>query len=197
MLARLIPPALLALAIGACADHDPPTAASTTPAAPVAPAFAAPSAAHIPSAAARADEAHLEALARRVALALRDSAFRAYVKTELDGSPFAEHKVQFQRFLRADGGRALGALAAAAGESPDAVAADAAAASSLEMYLPVPAHRAAWNGDAERAGGDQFRSRPRAGPDAVRDAGGLPLGRRRHGNVHRAVPDVRPVCPGL
>ena len=150
MLARLIAPALLALAVGACADHDPPTAASTTPAAPVAPApaAAAPSAAHVPSAAARADEVHLEALARRVALALRDSAFRAYVKTELDQSQFAEHKVQFQRFLRADGGRALNALAVAAGESAAAVAADAAAAAALEMYLPVPAHRAAWNGDA-------------------------------------------------
>ena len=148
MLARLIAPALLALAVGACADHDPPTAASTTPAGPVAPALSAPSAAHVPSAAARADEVHLEALARRVALALGDSAFRAYVKTELDQSPFAEHKVQFQRFLRADGGRALSALAAAAGESAAAVAADAAAAAALEMYLPVPAHRAAWNGDA-------------------------------------------------
>jgi len=83
-----------------------------------------------------------------VALALRDSAFRGYVRSALDASPFTEHKVQFQRFLHADGGRALGALAAAAGEGTDAVEADAAAASALEMYLPVPAHRAAWSGDA-------------------------------------------------
>lgn len=149
MLARLIPCTVLALAIAACADHDPPTAASSAPAAPTAPAISAPLKLNVPSAAARADEVHLEALARRVALALRDPAFRAYVKTELDRSPFAEHKVQFQRFLQADGGRALDALAAAAGESTAAVAADAAAAGALEMYLPVPAHRAGWTGGAD------------------------------------------------
>ena len=146
MLARLIPSALFLLAVGACADHDAPTAASSAPAAAALPA---PTAIGMPSAAARADEAHLEALARRVALALRDSSFRAYVRTELDRSPFAEHKIQFQRFLRAEGARALDALAAAAGETPDAVAAEATAAVALEMYLPVPAHRAAWTGDAD------------------------------------------------
>ena len=145
MLARLIPSALFLLAVAACADHDAPTAASSAPAAAADPA---PPAVGTLSASARADEAHLEALARRVALALRDSAFRAYVRTALDRSPFAEHKLQFQRFLQADGGRALTALAAAAGEPADAVAAEAAAAVALEIYLPVPAHRAAWSGDA-------------------------------------------------
>jgi hypothetical protein len=146
MLARLIPSALFLLAVGACADHDAPTAASSAPAAAAHPA---PTAAGTPSVSARADEAHLEALARRTALALRDPSFRAYVKTELDRSPFPEHKIQFQRFLRADGGRALNALAVAAGEAADAVAAEAAAAVALEIYLPVPAHRAAWTGDAK------------------------------------------------
>ena len=145
MLARLIPTALFLLAVAACADHDAPTAASSAPAAAADPA---PPAVGTLSASARADEVHLEALARRVALALRDSAFRAYVRTALDRSPFAEHKLQFQRFLQADGGRALTALAAAAGEPADAVAAEAAAAVALEIYLPVPAHRAAWSGDA-------------------------------------------------
>ena len=146
MLARLIPSALFLLAVAACADHDAPTAASSTPTAAARPA---PAAVGTPSTSTRADEAHLEALARRMALALRDSSFRAYVKTELGHSPFPEHKIQFQRFLRADGGRALNALAVAAGETADAVAAEAAAAVALEIYLPVPAHRAAWTGDAK------------------------------------------------
>lgn len=148
MLARKIFPAVLMLAVAACADHDVPTAASSSaptsaPASTVNGAPAAPSL----SAAARSDEAHLEALARRVARALGNPAFRTYVKGELDRSTFPEHKVQFQRFLRLNGQQALRALAAASNENVDAVAADTAAV-ALEMYFPVPAHRAAWSGDA-------------------------------------------------
>src|SRR5438093_1295894 len=38
-----------------------------------------------------------ELLARSLALALGDPAFRAHVKGELDRSPFREHKLSFQR----------------------------------------------------------------------------------------------------
>lgn len=148
MLARKLFPAILILTVAACADHDLPTAASSsTPASAAASGGAAATMGPSLSAAARSDEAHLEALARRVARALGDPAFRAYVKGELDRSTFPEHKVQFQRFLRANGRQALRALAAAANETEEAVAADTAAV-ALEMYFPVPAHRAAWSGDA-------------------------------------------------
>src|SRR2546425_8390508 len=89
-----------------------------------------------------------EALARALALALRAPEFRSRVKAQLDASPFREHKLQFQRFLRADNGNALAALAGAAGITSDALARQADRAIPLEMYLPVPDHRQTWGGGA-------------------------------------------------
>ena len=74
--------------------------------------------------------------------------FRAYVEDQLDRSPIREHKLHFQRLLGASDHRALGYLARLNQETEVVVASDAQASSALEMYLPVPAHRAAWNGDA-------------------------------------------------
>jgi predicted small lipoprotein YifL len=88
-----------------------------------------------------------ERLARQFAKALRNPAFRAYLKAQLDASPFPEHKLQFQAFLGASGGRALRHLAEENGEAPADVEREARAAIALEVYLPVPAHRAAWSGD--------------------------------------------------
>jgi len=81
-----------------------------------------------------------EKLAREFAKALKNPAFRAYVKAQLDASPFREHKLQFQTFLGANGRRALRYLEAGADQ-------EAKAAIPLEIYFPVPAHRAAWTGD--------------------------------------------------
>jgi len=81
-----------------------------------------------------------EKLARQFAKALRNPAFREYLKAQLDASPFREHKLQFQTFLGASGGRALRYLDAD-------VEQEAKAAIALEVYFPVPAHRAAWTGD--------------------------------------------------
>lgn len=81
-----------------------------------------------------------EKLSRQFAQALKNPAFRAYVKAQLDASPFREHKLQFQTFLGANGGRALRYLETGA-------ELEAKAAIPLEIYFPVPAHRAAWTGD--------------------------------------------------
>ncbi|HEU5262325.1 MAG TPA: hypothetical protein VFU41_12980 [Gemmatimonadales bacterium] len=89
-----------------------------------------------------------EALARRLALALSNPIFRTYLKTQLDASPIRERKLHFQRFLAADGRRALLDVARLGGGTVGDVEADAAAAVELEIYIPVPAHRAAWRGDA-------------------------------------------------
>ena len=89
-----------------------------------------------------------ERLARRVALALRGEEFRAQLKQDLDRSPVREKKLHFQRYLLASHGRATGALARASGEAGTAISLDAGRAPALELYLPVPAHRAAWSGDA-------------------------------------------------
>src|SRR6266571_1491966 len=87
--------ALVAALAGALACTDrPPTAPGGGPAARAA----------TPG---RATIAPPEELARALALALRAPEFRSRVKAQLDASPFREHKLQFQRFLRADNANAL------------------------------------------------------------------------------------------
>jgi hypothetical protein len=86
-------------------------------------------------------------LARLFARALANPAFRAYVKAQLDASPYREQKLQLQTFIGAHGGRALRQIAAENGEREDAVAAEATRAIALEVYIPVAEHRTAWSGD--------------------------------------------------
>jgi hypothetical protein len=88
----------------------------------------------------------MDRLARRMARALEDPEFRAYVKGELNRSPFRESKLQLQRFLSQSNGRALHQLATTAGESVSSVLNDSRVASPLEIYFPVPAQRLAWRG---------------------------------------------------
>src|SRR5207248_6623856 len=90
-----------------------------------------------------------EQLARGLALALGDPGFRARVHAQLDGSPYREHKLPFQRFLAGDGGIALAAMARGTGRAASDVARDADRAIPLELYLPVPAHRRAWTGGSD------------------------------------------------
>src|SRR6266403_21870 len=111
----------------ACSDRPPGTAPDAPPGAPDA-----------LSAAARP-----ELLARSLALALGDPAFRAHVKAELDRSPFREHKLSFQRFFAAEqgggsGGSALAAMARRSGLATADLVRAADQAIPLEMYLPVP-----------------------------------------------------------
>jgi len=125
--------AALALLVGAlaCSDRPPGTA---------------PDAAGGPVVLSTANGPEL--LARSLALALGDPAFRAHVKGELDRSPFREHKLSFQRFLTAGRGHALAAMAHGTGLATADLARTADGAIPLEMYLPVPAHRRSWKGDA-------------------------------------------------
>jgi hypothetical protein len=88
----------------------------------------------------------MDRLARRLALALADPAFRAALKAELEQSPFVEHKLQLQSFLRASNRRALKEVARLSGTAESTVEADANQAIPLEIYFPVPAHRATWTG---------------------------------------------------
>jgi hypothetical protein len=89
----------------------------------------------------------MERLARRVAMALTDPEFRAYVRRSLDGSPYVERKLPFSRFVGADGDRAGLAMARADGEDLPTVAADLRDAGGLEFYFPVPGHAEGWRGD--------------------------------------------------
>ena len=132
---RLAILALLAGA-GACTDRTDP-GPTAPPNAPVVGMTAMLPRADV---AARVAQEHL---ARRVALALANPAFRASLKAQLDRSTVVEHKIHFQRWLQSSGRLAL---ATAARESEARVDTDARTAPALEMYIPVPAHRAAWRG---------------------------------------------------
>ncbi len=88
-----------------------------------------------------------EALAKMVAKGLKNPAFRAYLKAQLDASPYREHKLQFETFLAANEGRAFREIAGENGTTKEALATEAKAAIALEVYFPVPEHRAAWTGD--------------------------------------------------
>ncbi len=103
--------------------------------------------AETPTAAVTANPRRPEALAKLVAKGLKNPAFRAYLKAQLDASPYREHKLSFETFLAANNGRALREIAAENGTTKEAIAGEAKAAIALEVYFPVPEHRAAWTGD--------------------------------------------------
>jgi hypothetical protein len=127
----------LGLALAATAACSDRREVATAPAVPPEPPAAAPL-----GASRRPDQ-----LALLFAKALRSPAFRAYVKAQLDASPFPEHKIQLQGFLPAHGRRGLRYLAQENGTSEEVVERQVTAAIPLEVYLPVPAQRAAWTGD--------------------------------------------------
>lgn len=129
---------LLTLLSAAACGHDRPT--------PTGPPVPGAAATRTPGGPTAADRARAEALARKVALALADPEARAAVGEALATSRIPEGKVHFQRLLGAPGSRALAGLARANGMAPAALRAEADAASPFELYLPVPAHRAAWRG---------------------------------------------------
>ena len=135
---RLWPALAICAGLAACSDRQAPTQPtleSESPAALVEPG--------------RERSQQLERLARRFARALADPAFRAEVKQALDASPYPEGKVYFQRALARDGDRGYQVLARASGEALADVTRDANGVGTLELYLPVPAHRAAWTGDEQ------------------------------------------------
>jgi len=98
-------------------------------------------------------------ITREVAIALADAHLRGQVYAALNTSPYREHKLDFNSYLRADASPLLSAMAAArrgpAGPAPTPTAAQVSAAVlatldsiiDLEFYMPVPEHRAAWSGD--------------------------------------------------
>jgi hypothetical protein len=88
----------------------------------------------------------MDRLAWRLARSLANPAFRATLKAELDRSPFREGKLHLQRLLQAADGRLVKELARLSASAEAEVEADARESIPLEIYFPVPAHRAAWEG---------------------------------------------------
>ena len=127
----MLVPLCAALVVAACSDHDP--APLTLPAAPSGEV---------------ATNAR-ERLAARLAVALADPELRREFADRFAASSAPEGKLQFQALARADGNRLVAKLAARGGSSVSELLADLVAARDLEVYLPVPAHREAWQGNAD------------------------------------------------
>jgi hypothetical protein len=123
-----------------------------------------------------------EVLAARIARALDDAGFRADVHRALAASPHAEGKVRLSAFLNGNA-RARAALAGA-GARP-LRAAELAAAERIEIYLPVPAHRAAWAGGPELLVG------------TIGQDGTIPVAFDRSGRPTPLDPAVPPAMPVL
>ena len=100
----------------------------------------------LPTSQSSAERGAMDRLARKLARALADPGFRAYLKSQLDGSPFPEHKLQFQRLLLQSDRHALKEVARIAGTSEAELDGDLKDAIPLEIYFPVPSHRAVWKG---------------------------------------------------
>lgn len=112
------------------------------------PASTAPSGAASPDLALTAlQEERMQRLARGLAMAMHDSAFRARVRTSLVTSRFREHKVHFQGLLSANHQVVLQELARRSGEPEQQIQEDAASAIPLELYLPVASQRERWHGE--------------------------------------------------
>ncbi|MEO8479251.1 MAG: hypothetical protein ABI542_06405 [Gemmatimonadota bacterium] len=127
MLHRIVVPILLLATVVACSDHPTPspTAASS------------PAPAPLPA---------RERLAARLAVALADPALRADLAAKFAASHAPEGKLQFQALARTGDRQLLARLAAAGDGRMTTLLADLDAARGLEIYLPVAAQRAAWQG---------------------------------------------------
>lgn len=90
-----------------------------------------------------------ERLARGLALALKDPSLRRELWHAMQASPDPEGKVHFQWHLNRSSLQLESAMAAAGGGDVMAIREDAEQAGDLELYLPVAAHRAAWQAGPE------------------------------------------------
>lgn len=137
--AALVLSATLCLA-AACADRPSPLDPAATSVAP-SPGAAAPTLTE--------HGVRHQRLARSLARALSDEAFRTLVYRTLSESPEREGKVHLQRFLGSEPGASRRHLAELAGETEAVIGADLDGSAPIEIYLPVPEHRRSWRGGAE------------------------------------------------
>lgn len=135
MYRRIFAPLAAALLVVACSDNEPIpiTSPSGVSSAPLV----------------NSSRAARERLAERLAVALADPALRAEFARRFSASEAPEGKLQFQRLARADGNRLLARLATQSSRTLSELLADLDAARDLEVYLPVPEHREAWQGGAD------------------------------------------------
>lgn len=137
---------VLLTVVAACSDNN--TAPPTVPNSPDTPQQEQP-------------RSPRERLAARLAAALNDPGLRADLAERFAKSHAPEGKLQFQALARLGNRHLLASLASAGDGSMADLLADLNAARGLEVYLPVPAQRAAWHGGADllvaTAAGDHER----------------------------------------
>jgi len=131
-----------------------------------------------------ADRARDQRLARRFALAMADQEFRAAVHAGISASPLRERRLQLQRFLFGNSHRQLTRLGRATGEGA-ATDTDLREAPSMEVYLPVPSHRANWRG------GDDILVA------TIQNDGEIPVAFDLRGRKHLLDPARPPTTPVL
>jgi hypothetical protein len=96
-----------------------------------------------------AEKAAAADVARAVSLAMQDAGLRHRVWNDLRLSPVREKKLELGNYLRGEsGGILLAKMAEETGKTREAVLTLLGSVRPLEFYLPVPAHRDAWKGDA-------------------------------------------------
>jgi hypothetical protein len=129
----------LAAAFAGC-DRPAPTATEDTPSQPA-----------VVSSDARSvvERAGMDRVARRLARALADPAFRQTIRTELDRSPYREHKLPLQKFLHKSDRGVLKEVARLNAVPESVLLAEVDQSIPLEFYFPVAAHRAEWTGGPE------------------------------------------------
>ncbi|MBZ4421271.1 hypothetical protein [Myxococcus sp. RHSTA-1-4] len=88
-----------------------------------------------------------QTLTRALALSLRDPSSRGLVRAAMAQSLVKEDKVHFNSYVRGPGRALLQAMSRQSGLSVDQLEGLLGQAGSLELYLPVQEHRAAWLGD--------------------------------------------------
>jgi hypothetical protein len=88
-------------------------------------------------------------VARFMALALADSAFRVRVFEALHGSRVREQKLQMQRFFRRRGAALARRIEVANGLPDGSFGQALALLPDLEVYLPIPEDRSRWLGGAD------------------------------------------------
>ena len=136
---RLWPALLLAAGLAACSERPAPMAPEESPSPAIDPTAATSG---------RVSQARLERLARRTARALRDPSFRADVRAALDRSTLPRGQGAFPAIPEGQRGAwARGASPAPTARPRPTWTPMPPVPGTLEMYFPVPAHRAAWNGD--------------------------------------------------
>lgn len=133
----IVPLLVLATAAPGCAEREAPSEAT-----PVAPAIRV-------EASPRSTLERQERVARRLALALSDPGARRALVATLQHGQGHERKLHFQAMLQRDQGRWHRAMAPGGSTDEALMRDDLAALPDLELYLPVPTHRAGWTGSAE------------------------------------------------